>query len=442
MSTRDGPKWEQEVLEMIKETILIVDDNKEVVSALSDVLKAQGYAILTAHTGRQGLNLALQKQPDLILLDWNLPELSGYQVLQSLREKNSDTPVVLMTIYGSENVAIQAFRLGIRDYIRKPLRVPEILAAVERALSEDRLRRDKDRISRELEQANKTLEHQLLELTTLQAIGQSVTSVLNLDKVLDRVVEAACYFSDARESALFLLDQARDALILRAYHGIDRSRPNDLRLKYSTSPLRQAIETGEPLFLTSKATGYSIKLKTDYLVHSLLFVPIYIKKQQLGLLGVTDKLSGHSFSQDDGRLLTSLSSYAAIAVENARLYESEKELARVSTVKQMIVTLSHYIKNPLTAINLSTYELATKHQQGLLSGKDNALTRNLKLIEMNVKEIVAVISILQQLAAPRSTTYVGDTEMIDIEDEVQEVVRKIRKEYPELENMLEPPSNE
>jgi signal transduction protein with GAF and PtsI domain len=345
-----------------------------------------------------------------------------------------------MTIYGSENVAIQAFRLGIRDYIRKPLRVPEILAAVERALSEDRLRRDKDRISNELEQANKMLEHQLLELTTLQAIGQSVTSVLNLDKVLARVVEAACYFSDARESSLFLLDQADDALVLRSYHGIDRSRPAELRLKYSTNPLRQAIETSEPLFLTSKATGYSIKLKTDYLVHSLLYVPIYVQDQPLGLLGVTDKLSGQSFNQDDARLLTSLGSYAAIAIENARLYESEKELARVSTVKQMIVTLSHYIKNPLTAINLSTYELSTKQQQGLLNCQDNSLARNLKLIEMNVKEIVAVITILQQLAAPRSTTYVGDTEMIDIEDEVQQMVRKIRKEYPELESMLAPPS--
>jgi two-component system NtrC family sensor kinase len=427
---------------MIKETILIVDDNKEVVSALSDVLKAQGYSILSAHTGRQGLNLALQKRPDLILLDWNLPELSGYQVLQSLREKNNETPVVLMTIYGSENVAIQAFRLGIRAYIRKPLRVPEILAAVERALSEDRLRRDKDRISNELEQANKMLEHQLLELTTLQAIGQSVTSVLNLDKVLARVVEAACYFSDARESSLFLLDQAEDALVLRSYHGIDRSRPAELRLKYSTNPLRQAIETGEPLFLTSKATGYSIKLKTDYLVHSLLYVPIYVQEQALGLLGVTDKLSGQSFNQDDARLLTSLGSYAAIAIENARLYESEKELARVATVKQMIVTLSHYIKNPLTAINLSTYELSTKQQQGLLNCQDNSLARNLKLIEMNVKEIVAVITILQQLAAPRSTTYVGDTEMIDIEDEVQQMVRKIRKEYPELESMLASPSGD
>lgn len=427
---------------MSQETILIVDDNKEIVSALSDVLRAKGYAILGAYNGRQGLRLAVKRKPNLILLDWNLPQLSGYQVLQALRERGSETPVVLMTIYGSENVAIQAFRLGVRDYVRKPLRIAEVLAAVERALTEDRLRREKERIARQLEEANQQLEQQLMEMATLQAIGQSVTSVLELERVLARVVEAACYFSDARESSLFLVDEAEDALILRSHHGVDRSRPPQLRLKYSTNPLRKAIETGEPLFLTSKATGYSIKLQTDYLVQSLLYVPLYIQERPLGLLGVTDKLEGKPFTDDDSRLLTSLGSYAAIAIENARLYESEKELARASTVKQMIVTLSHYIMNPLTAINLSTYELSTKHKSGVVSSPDDTMKRNLQMIEMNIKEIVAVITILQQLASPKSTTYVGDTEMIDIEDEVKERVEKIRAEYPELEIMLSPPPQE
>lgn len=423
---------------MSQETILIVDDNKEIVSALSDVLRAKGYAVLGAYNGRQGLRLAVKRKPNLILLDWNLPQLSGYQVLQALRERGSETPVVLMTIYGSENVAIQAFRLGIRDYVRKPLRIAEVLAAVERALTEDRLRREKERISRQLEEANRQLEQQLMEMATLQAIGQSVTSVLELEKVLARVVEAGCYFSDARESNLYLVDEAEDALILRSYHGVDRSRPPQLRLKYSTNPLRRAIETGEPLFLTSQSTGYSIKLQTGYLVQSLLYVPLYIQERPLGLLGVTDKLEGKPFTDDDSRLLTSLGSYAAIAIENARLYESEKELARASTVKQMIVTLSHYIMNPLTAISLSTYELSAKQNSSAISSSDDTTRRNLQMIEMNIKEIVAVITILQQLASPRSTTYVGDTKMIDIEDKVQERVEKIRAEYPELESMLSP----
>jgi two-component system NtrC family sensor kinase len=421
---------------MAQETILVVDDNKEIVSALADVLKTKGYSILAAYNGRQALAQAQKGRPDLILLDWNLPELSGYQVLQTLRRKGNQTPVVLMTIYGSESVAVQAFRLGIRDYIRKPLRVVEVLEAVERALIEERLRQDKERMSRQLEEANKQMEHQLMELATLQAIGQSITAILDLEQVLSRVNEAACYFSGARESALLLLDQERDALVLRSHHGIDRSRPSDFRLRYSTSPLRQALETGEPLFLTSSSANRSIKLETGYLVRSLLYVPLYIQEKPLGLLGVTDKLEGKTFTQDDVRLLTSLGSYAAIAIENARLYESEKEFARAATVKQMIVTLSHYIMNPLTAINLSTYELTAKQNSGQIACNDGTMKRNLQMIEMNIKEIVAVITILQQLASPKSTTYVGDTEMIDIEDEVKERVDKIRAEYPELETML------
>jgi hypothetical protein len=92
--------------------------------------------------------------------------------------------------------------------------------------------------------------------------------------------------------------------------------------------------------------------------------------------------------------------------------------------------------NPLTAINLSTYEMSAKSASGQLTAEDGSLKRNLQMIEMNIKEIVAVITILQQLASPKSTTYVGDTEMIDIEAEVQERVEKIRADYPELESML------
>ena len=423
---------------MAGEKILIVDDNRQIVAALTDVLQSKGYDVLSAHNGRQGLRLAVEGEPDLILLDWNLPQLSGYQVLEALREQGNRAPVVLTTMYGSESVAVQAFRLGVRDYIPKPLRVPETLAAIEQALAEERLHREKERISLQLEDANRQMEQHLLELATLQAIGQSLTATLDLEEVLSRVVEAACYFSDARESTLFLLDMEQDELTMRAYHGVDRNRPADLRLQYSTSPLRRAIETNRPLFLTSGTEDHSIKLKTGYLVRSLLYVPLHIHDQPLGLLGVTDKTEGQAFNTDDARLLTSLSSYAAIAIENARLYESERDLARAETVKQMIVTLSHYIKNPLTAINLSTYELTNKHEQGQVVCESDLLKRNLQMIEMNIKEITAVLAILQKIASPRATTYVDGIKMIDIEEQVQEQVQRIREEYPELNGLLGP----
>jgi two-component system NtrC family sensor kinase len=423
---------------MAGETILIVDDSRETIETLTDVLQSKGYNVLSADNGRQGLNLALEQEPDLILLDWKLTQLSGYQVLHSLRERGNRAPIVLTPMHGSESIAVQAFRLGVRDYIPKPLRVPEILTAIEQSLAEDQLSREKERISQQLEEAMAQMKQQLLELTTLQAIGQSLTSTLELEKVLNRVVEAACFFSDAREGTLLLLDEEEDEFLLRAAYGVDHNHPPDLRMQYSTSPLRQAIDTGQPLFLRSGTEDDSIKLKTGYLVRSLLYVPLYVHDRPLGLLGVTDKVDSQAFTPDDARLLTSLGSYAAIAIENARLYGSEKSLARAETVKQMIVTLSHYIKNPLTAISLSTYDLGTKQEQGQLSSENDALKRNLQMIEMNVKEIAAVITILQQLASPQETTYVNGIKMIDIEEQVREKVRKIRDEYPELNDLLGP----
>jgi nitrogen fixation/metabolism regulation signal transduction histidine kinase len=103
----------------------------------------------------------------------------------------------------------------------------------------------------------------------------------------------------------------------------------------------------------------------------------------------------------------------------------------------MIVTLSHYIKNPLTAINLSTYDLGNKHEQGQIEcDEEDVLTRNLQMIEMNIKEITAVMTILQQLASPRATTYVNGIQMIDIEEQVRERVQEIRGQYPELNGLL------
>ncbi len=424
---------------MAGETILIVDDNREIIAALTDILLSKDYQVLSASDGRQGLQLALEEEPDLILLDLNLPQLSGYQVLQALREQGNESPIVLMTLYGSENVAVQAFRMGIRDYIAKPLRIPDTLASIERALREERLRRDKERISKQLEKLNRQMEQQLLEMTTLQAIGQSLTSTLDLEEVLSRVVEAACYFSDARESTLLMLDEEEDLLVTQAYHGVDRNHPANRQFQYSTSPLRQAIDSGQPLFLNSVNPDHSIQLNSGYLVQSLLYVPLYIHGDPLGLLGVTDKVDSQAFNQGDARLLTSLASYATIAIENARLYASEKVLARTETVKQMIVTLSHYIKNPLTAISLSTYDLDTKHRQGQVACESDVLKRNLQMIEMNVKEITAVLAILQRLASPQATTYVDGIKMIDIEEQVREEVQAIRKQYPELWDLLGEP---
>lgn len=128
---------------MASETILIVDDQSDIRHFLAHYcLEPLGYRIMTASNGEKGLQAALEHRPDLILLDMNMPRMTGIEMLPALRGQGCEAPVIFMTIYGSEQIAVEAFRLGVRDYLSKPFTVDDAQAAVNRALHETRLERE------------------------------------------------------------------------------------------------------------------------------------------------------------------------------------------------------------------------------------------------------------------------------------------------------------
>ncbi len=136
---------------MPSETILIVDDSQDILTFLKNsALLPLGYQVLTAFNGQLGLDLAVQNDPDLILLDMSMPQMTGMEMLQALRQTLCQAPVIFMTLYGSENIAVEAFRLGVRDYLAKPFTIEEVQDAVERALLEKRTTREKEMLLHDL----------------------------------------------------------------------------------------------------------------------------------------------------------------------------------------------------------------------------------------------------------------------------------------------------
>lgn len=110
--------------------ILIVDDEPEMVRGLEDNLRFEGYQTLSAATGLDGLRLALQEGPDLILLDVMMPEMSGWDVLRALRQKGVEIPVIMLTARGEEMDRVLGLELGADDYVTKPFSLRELLARV------------------------------------------------------------------------------------------------------------------------------------------------------------------------------------------------------------------------------------------------------------------------------------------------------------------------
>jgi len=126
----------------MKARILIVEDEKAARQALSSLLSDEGYEVLTAADGAAAQTIALQQEPDLILLDIRLPDIDGLTVLEKLRQGYCDAAVIVMTAYATSSNAIKATQYGAFDYITKPINDEHLNLLIRRALEYRTLERE------------------------------------------------------------------------------------------------------------------------------------------------------------------------------------------------------------------------------------------------------------------------------------------------------------
>ena len=115
--------------------ILVVEDEEGLLEGLANNLRYEGYEVLTARTGQEGLRTALKQKPDAVLLDIMLPEKDGFTVLKELRQRHKDIPVLIMTARNFEADVLKGFDLGADDYVTKPFNVKELMARVKRLVA-------------------------------------------------------------------------------------------------------------------------------------------------------------------------------------------------------------------------------------------------------------------------------------------------------------------
>ena len=113
-----------------QKTVLIVEDEKNIVDILRFNLQREGYQTLEAYDGESGLALAVSSNPDLILLDVMLPKMNGFDVCKSLRSQGSSVPVIILTAREEESDKVLSLEIGADDYITKPFSMRELIARV------------------------------------------------------------------------------------------------------------------------------------------------------------------------------------------------------------------------------------------------------------------------------------------------------------------------
>lgn len=130
--------------------VLIVDDERSICEVLSVVLQEKGYEVSAAASGREGIDVARAFAPDVVLLDMNLPDVSGIEVLEAVRRQQPDCAVIIMTAFGTIRNAVQTTRLGAYDYLEKPVDNDALVLLVERAIEVKRLSSEVDQLRSEL----------------------------------------------------------------------------------------------------------------------------------------------------------------------------------------------------------------------------------------------------------------------------------------------------
>lgn len=116
----------------MKTSVLLVDDEPLVREELGGFLEDEGYEVMTARDGEEGLELFRQHGPDMVITDAKMPKREGLDLARAILEENAHVPITMITGHGSETMAISALRLGITDFIKKPVQITDLLAALDR----------------------------------------------------------------------------------------------------------------------------------------------------------------------------------------------------------------------------------------------------------------------------------------------------------------------
>jgi len=397
-----------------KTHILVVDDSRPIREfVIETLMRQEGFVVTEATDGAEGVEMALDNSPDLILLDLEMPRLNGFQVVDMLQEHGMDIPIILITSHGSEAIAVEFFRKGVKDYLSKPFTADALYAAIERALTEVRLRRERDALTQHLKAANRQLVQRLQEMDILYRVGKSVTSLLAMDQLLERIMDAIFYTVGAEEANLMLLEEESGTL-----------QPAIHRQRVAGHLQETGQRTAEELAANVADSG------APEVTGAMLSVPLKLGGRTIGVLGVGNRISGQPFSEHEQQLLMALADYAAIAIENARLYEEVRQANQAKS--EFVSFVAHELRTPMTSIR--------GYADILLRGMAASLTKQqaefVHKIRSNVVRMQILVSDLQDISRIETGHLHLDLRTVPLNQVVQDALETTQEQIKARDQKL------
>lgn len=389
--------------------ILIVENDPIISNLIArQALGNQGFDIKIETEAASAIRQAMTFSPDVVIANIELPGLSGKDLMVALASQNVQIPVIMIAGQGQEKDVIQAFRVGASDHVGSPIREAEVVSAVERALKTVRARKERQKLSRQLESTNQELNQRVNELTTIFGVGKAVTSITDQKKLFDEVIKGAVSITQADYGWLLIMKERTNEFILRAQVNLPKSLLANMDKPWDDGISSLVARSGEPFSIFGDSFE---QFMLSSLGKSALVVPVKIQRQTVALLVVMRK-PAKEFSASDHAMLEAVSDYAAISLVNARLFRALDERAaqlqtdvdRSKGSEQVKEEIIQNVRNELK----KTMETAKEYIDLLVGDqgknfskeqKDALLITQQKLAR--VEEIVEVMNLMYETAAPK-----------------------------------------
>jgi DNA-binding response OmpR family regulator len=240
---------------MMKSSILIVDDEPVARKSLTDILRLEGYSVVSAPNGQAAVEYVRTHQVDLMVVDLRMPGMDGLEVVQVVNQLVPDTEVILLTAFASTETAIQALRLRIHDYLQKPAPPAQIVASVKKGLDRRAARMQAKESGLDAQDAGDTLENITLsdgtEIDLSRRQIKQNEKLVNLTPAEGRLLRVLL----ANEGKVFAHREL--VLLVQGYDTSQREAPEILRPLVSR--LRHKLETFPALadhIVSIRGTGY------------------------------------------------------------------------------------------------------------------------------------------------------------------------------------------
>lgn len=318
------------------ERIIIVDDEAEVVTSLVELLKTKGFDVTGEIDSQKMLKRIDKEYFDIIVTDFKMPKVSGLDIADKVKQKGIDSDVIIITGYGTMDIAIQSLKHGVYDFLLKPFKYEELVHTIERALERQRLIKENKRLSEERERHIK-------ELTTLYEINNLVINSTSRDSVLKFATDTL-NVGIGIDSAGILLKSSDDSVysLAQGLGKFNDSLPN-LSIDLNREPLQELFDTNEITMIEDfDLLGVNTKNLNGNTPDKLWFIPMAVGSTLVGFITVIKNRDEWELSAEKIKLIKVLANQLGPQlkiIEHESRVPSYKEGTLVRLKKRIIKSI-------------------------------------------------------------------------------------------------------